>query len=118
VKKFEDIGFIIFYFIIIYKYERYVRVGKYLLLESEPDVEEVAEFGEGGLIGSAELCTGWLLRCEGSVARVSLALLSAVKAAGRPGCEGGDAGGLGEEEEVLEVFVTTSIIFKVNDVED
>ena len=45
-------------------------------------------------------------------------MLSAVKDWGRLGCEEGDVGGIGDKDEVLEVFVTASILFSVNNVKD
>ena len=45
-------------------------------------------------------------------------MLSAVEGSGRLGCEGGDVRGIGDEDEVLEAFVTVSILFSVNDEED
>ena len=45
-------------------------------------------------------------------------MLSAVEGSERLGCEGGDVRGIGNEDKVLEAFVTVSILFSVNDEED
>ena len=50
-------------------------------------------------------------KCGGSI-------LSAVEGSERLGCEGGDIRGIGNDDKVLEVFVTVFILFSVNDVED